>query len=523
MGGNVVATKQLADKILADMDGWDLGWVTTYDNERLPLSALTRARNLTLEYGSAKKRFGTSKFNATELDTDLKIDSAYWTEGMLGDLLVVTSGGKIIDLTTGAQSDIATGLTTGQKYGFMEARKSGTNYLYIFGESQAPRRWTGSGSVTTVTGPTVNCSYCVWHKFRGWAARSSDPNLYMSAAQDPESWNARHSLLVLEPNDGEWRGLVSRRRDLVAFAEGAVYLINGQNPEPPGVDLNVDKTTGQKAGAISRDGIAIDQKTDAIYFMSFDGYVYALEGMHKKPLSQQIKDEFDVMNTAALDKVAMIVHDDLLLVSIPYGSAQTTNNRIFVTHLRRPGLPWVEWTGINAGIFVRRALTKKLYMADAGAAVGTLYLYDSATYADAANADAAVDFDLITAPIHDGRFYSRKRALRYHLQCDVVASGTFDVSSGPNEADPDASGFTDAPSQDVSTAATGPAAGDMADGEDVARNGVVSYPGNLSASAEEARGEWFRVRVRANTTTDFKLRRLRVLEATDPEPVRATQ
>jgi hypothetical protein len=515
--------KHPVDKILEEMDGWDVGYVTKYDMERLPPNALTRARNMTLINGSAKKRYGTTKFNATEIDTNLVIDSAYWTEGLLGDALVVTSGGKIINLTSGAQVNLATGLTSGQKYGFAEARKNGTNYLYIFGEGQAPRRWDGAASFSTVSGPAVNCSFPVWHKWRMWAARSTDPSVYMSDPLDPETWQARNSLNVLEPGDGLWTGLVSRRRDLAVFSEGSIYVINGQNPEPPGVDLDVERTTGRKAGSISRDGIAVDDVTGAIYFVSFDGYLYALEGMSKKPLPTQIQDQFDSLNSAALDKVAMTVFGDLLLVSVPYGAAQTTNNRIFVSHLRKPGLPWVEWTGLNIGIFCRRTLTKKLYMADSGAANGFLYLYDSSVFTDAGPGATAVDvdYDLVTVPVHRGEFYGRKRPLHFHLQADVVASGSCTVSSGPNEADIDTE-FVDSPDGSISLAASGPAKGSMVDAADVDRNGLVSYPGKLGSdeATNEVRGEWFRVRVRANNAYDMNLRRLAVLEAADPAPLK---
>lgn len=501
-------------RVISRMDGWDVGLVSTFDPERLPPTALTRARNLTIEYGSARKRNGTAKHNSVGLDTALPIQSLYWTEGVLGDFLVVTSGAKIINLTSGTQVDIYTGLTSGQKYGFVEARKDGTNYLYCYAEGQAPLRWSGAGSASLVTGPVVNCSFVVNHRKRLWAARSTDPNLYISDPLDPETWEARNSLRILEPQDGSWTGLVSRRRDLVCFSEGSVWIVDGENPEPPAVDLSVNKTTGQRAGAISRDAIAVDDKTDAIYFVSFDGYVYALEGYEKKPLSQQIKTLFDAVNTSALGKVAMIVMDDLLFVSVPYGPAQTTNNRIFVSHLRKPHLPWVEYTGINALAFAKRRLTKSLYIADSLREY--LLYYDPTLYADEG---AAIDYDLITAPIHSGNYYSRKRVIHAHLQCDVVASGTFTVSSGPNEIDPDS--FTAAPVGAISTSETGVIAGDLRDGESVARNGVVSYPINLNADADEDRGEWFRIRVRANTAYDFNLRRMIVSEAHDPPPVGA--
>lgn len=499
--------------IIEQQDGWDEGWISVFVNERLSPKALTRARNLTIEYGTAKKRYGTSKFNAVALDTALPAQSAYWSEGLVGDKLVVTSGTKIIDLTSGTQSDIKTGLTSGQKFGFVEYRTSGTDYLYAFGESQAPLRWSGSGSMSTVSGPSVNCSFVVSHKFRLLAAKSTDPNLYFSDYGNAESWQARNSLRVLDPQDGEWTGLISRRDDVVCFGEAGVWAVTGSDPEPPGPDIGRRRITGIKAGAISRDGIAWDHKTDAIYFVSFDGLLYALEGYQVKPMSSQIKNQFRQIPFAYLSKCALCVFDDLLLCAVPYGAGATANNRIFVAHLRKPWVPWTEWTGLNVSCFALRRLANRLYMADNARAY--VLLYDTSLFSDEG---AAVDFDLVTAPIHRGNLFSRKRPLRAHVQCDVVSTGTFSLSSGPNETDPDS--FVAAPIGSIGTDATGVAYGDLRDAAtDTARNGVVSVPCNLNATADEDRGEWFRLRVRANTTKDFHLRRLVMSQQADPQPI----
>jgi hypothetical protein len=73
--------------------------------------------------------------------------------------------------------------------------------------------------------------------------------------------------------------------------------------------------------------------------------------------TQKISPDIYSINEAALDKITSFVFRDKAYISIPHGTTQTTNNRIFVWDFSLGDLrktqkgAWIPWTGINAEQF----------------------------------------------------------------------------------------------------------------------------------------------------------------------------
>lgn len=501
--------------VLAVLDGFDAGYISRMKNERLPPNALTRALNLTVENSDAVKRYGSSKHNAIALSTALPVVSAYYTNGMIADKLIVTSGVKIINLSSGVEAVLETGLTSGQRYGFAEAIKGGVNYVYIAATGQAPRRWDGAAAATTVVaGPTENPRYLCWHKRRMWACSPLTINLWLSKRDDPETWDGTNYIPVLAPSDGIWTGLIDKEDYLIAFAEGAIFFVYGNDPEPPGTNIVTRKIGQRFHGCVAPYSIVEDEKTGAVYYVAKDG-VYALEGQTPKYLSRMIEPDWKLVTAGSMGLCASVIDDDRLWVAVPHNGA-TANNRVYCFHLRKPGIPVTIFSGWAPAVFTKNFLTRQIYWGDDARAY--VLKYDTTLFSDEG---AAVDFDLISAGLTFGDPFGNYTAMRGRLQADVVTSGTCVISTGPDESNPDAvpSEFMEAPSATTAVplalGATGPVYGDAGGDDTTPRFGIVDYPINLVADGGVARGSVARVRVRANNTLAMTLRRISVYAQDD--------
>jgi len=501
---------------IARIDGFDMGYVSRLKSERLPPNAMTRALNCTIENSDAVKRFGTSKYNAVALSTGAAPQSLYWSQGMFTDKLVVTHGATISNLTGGVETVLTGGLLVGARYGFAEALKGGTNFIYMATNGQAMRKWDGVAAATiAVPGAPTSLRYLAWHKRRLWAFGPTLYGMFLSNRDDGETWDLSNFLPFVQPADGIPTGLVSLEDYLVAFTEGGVFLIFGNNPDPPGVNLVTRKVGTRYHGAIAPYSIVLDDKGSAggtIYYVAKDG-IYALEGQTPKYLSRLIEPDWKSVNKAAIDKCASVIDDDRLWVAVPFGTGQTTPNRVYVFHLRKPWLPVTIFTGWNVNLFVKYFLTGQILFGDALRAF--VVKYDTTVFDDEG---ADVDNDIITAALAFQEAFGDYAALRARIMCDVSAGGTITVSLGPNDADPDTDvDWREIPAGAITLEATGPRWGDYGGDVVVDRNGVVDYPANVVRDGDPRRANYWRMRFRAVNKKAMVLRRA-LLYAQDDSP-----
>jgi hypothetical protein len=100
--------------------------------------------------------------------------------------------------------------------------------------------------------------------------------------------------------------------------------------------------------------------------------------------SSKISDDVYDINEAVLDKITSYVFRDKAYISVPYGTLQTTNNRIYVWDFSINDLnkkqegSWVPWSGINAEQFCE--YNGKLYCQDAS--TGHILEMNTDTYND---------------------------------------------------------------------------------------------------------------------------------------------
>lgn len=482
------------------------GMVTSFNPEVLPQDCHTRLQNVVLDTLSADKRNGYTKLNAVELAAASAVRSVYIGQGTtgVGRKVIAISGNKIysIDPDTGTATERATGLNTSQRWDFTEGTLSGTARIVMVAPNNAPYQWDGAAaSASTFTGPATNGDYVMYHASRLWIADGDLRTLYSSKIDVMSTWDSLDNIIVGKEEDGPITRIVSMGRYAVIFMQRAVYLLYGNRIRHPR-NIALEKINLE-------DGCpapwSVTKINNMIFFVGNEAF-YVLIGRNAKKISRSIEVDFDTINKGYIDICQGTRQGNMWWVSVPYGAAQTTNNRTYVIHWNLPAndfgdFPITYFTGLAGNCFTYHPNTRKTYLGSSSQ--GFVYYYDTSLYADDS---VAIDYDIITRANDFGDPFLEKVLTKIQVQVDVVASGSLAVSAGENEIA--VGSFTTAATSPIDTGTTGFFMGDYGGESAYTRNGIVNYPIVPASGGTPLIGTWFRYRLRDNSTTNMSIRRI---------------
>lgn len=282
----------------------------------------------------------------SQLESGAKFDSLYcYTDASGNNYLIGAINGKVknINVTTGAvTSEISTGFTAGNKVDFETFK--GT--LYAAEKSLTPQKWSGSGSMSTVSNiplttggdtydkPALIEKYAnrlVYGNFNG--ATRFPSHILLSDDLAPETFTigsaaTNAAIIQISPGDGqELRGMrslpipASNSAVLVLFKDKSIYALEGTTPETFQLYL-----VNPEIGALNNNCI-IQVGTD-ILFLDINN-IYSLTTANESGTiqpkaigSDKIRDTLNDLNLSAKDNAwtKHIPHRREVWFAIPTGS-----------------------------------------------------------------------------------------------------------------------------------------------------------------------------------------------------------
>lgn len=259
----------------------DAGPQGSGDVAQLVIPWLTRADNVMFELdGGPGQSPGTTKINSSALESGAAIRGCYdfWILGTSGTPLqkrVVHVGTTIkADAADGVFSNIATGVSSSA----VPSYATFNDELIISDDANsAPKKWTGTGSTSALSGSPPNFAFCVEHKGKLFAAGvpSNPSTLYYSVTHNHEDWTGSGSgNILIGTNDGsQITGLASYKNALVIFKgpkKGSIYVLSGDSPSTFSL-----ATLRKNCGAAVWQN-AIFQYQDDLAFVAADGSIQRL-------------------------------------------------------------------------------------------------------------------------------------------------------------------------------------------------------------------------------------------------------
>lgn len=241
---------------------------------------LNRAENVMFDLdGGPLKSPGTTKINSSALESGAALRGCYdyWVMGTTGTPVqhrVVHVGTTIkADNADGTFSDIATGVSSSA----VPSYTTFNDELIIFDDANStPKKWTGTGSASTLGGSPLNFAFGVEHKGRLFCAgRPGAPStLYYSAAFNHESQLDGTNAILVGTNDGSGiTGLASYKNALVIFKgpkRGSIYVLSGDSPS----NFSLAKLRDNCGSAVWQNSIF--QFQDDLGFVAADGSIQRL-------------------------------------------------------------------------------------------------------------------------------------------------------------------------------------------------------------------------------------------------------
>lgn len=260
------------------------------------------------------------------------------------------------------------------------------------------------------TAPTDNgvppkFTACIWHRNRMFVNDVSNPNyVFYSEIGQPYTFPTTNFFKIGDKTSDLVRGFSSYGDNLLIFCDESVWL---------NVMTNVsDDTTWQQSpttspyGSRSPHGLAQIRLKDnnAILFPAVEGRVFvgfsAIIGAQVDVTaslnsvstagsflqSDRISPDMASINTLYINSIYSMVYKQKVYISVPYGSNQTTNNRVYcvdfsLDNLNKPQpLSWVPFTGI--AINQMTIYGGNLYGGDSAATGFVHKLVGTSTYSD---------------------------------------------------------------------------------------------------------------------------------------------
>jgi hypothetical protein len=321
--------------------------------------------------------------------------------------------------TSGAWSDIATGLNTSAPWSFcnFQGNLAGINLLAANGVDPI-KRWDGT-SVSSLTDAPSNGNYIDQHDNRVYAAEGN--TVHFSALRKADDWTTVDDAgtIVVETNNGETiNGMKAGSRHLMVFKPSSIHELWGTGP------LNYQMTTvASDIGLLSNQCVTVIQGIP--HWMDTNG-IYRYGGSRPtKDFSLPVKAYIDGLNKNVKEKACAGTDGKNLYVGIPYDTATDPDT---ILEYNNDFQLWTVWKSLSPLHFAQMS--------------GNWYFGDTAGYVrqigGTTDNGTAITYDWVSAPFGGGSLAQKLQWYRMWYVCDVPAGSTMNVYLSPSaEGDSD--------------------------------------------------------------------------------------
>jgi hypothetical protein len=303
------------------------------------------------------------------LPTGLTANTAYYviSAGLTADNFQVstTAGGSAVN-TSGSQSGTHSVYKhSGYSSGDVLFVGNGTDNWFQMAQDYV---FSDLGNVNT-SPPRSNVGS--YYRSRFWVL--SNNKLFWSDAFDDDYGGAfNRTTNYYNMPVGQEKALIGLRQEgLLCFGSDRVYGIN-----PSGVpDATDQPELLYERGCVA--GRTVVQAGDDVYFMSQDGIRALFRSQQDKlqigstnPISWNIKDQWNSLSWAYVEKACAVYFDNKIFFSVPV-DASTTNNQVWVYYPATKG--WMIIDGWNISSFAKVTLSGQEKLFGTDAATGKVY------------------------------------------------------------------------------------------------------------------------------------------------------
>lgn len=243
-------------------------------------------------------------------------------------------------------------------------------------------------------------SWIIAHKNRLWCNDTNEPGtLWYSELDNPYTFKTDNFELIGDQAGEVLRGAQIHDDGLVINTDNEQHLIYLPDTNPANWEIIRLKSPYGSKSAFGTFAYNNKQMFPAIQNTKLAGFG-AISGNAVDPeatlltvsaagsdlKSDRIEPDVFLMQSVNFDRISAIVFQNKAYVSVTYGNAQTTNNRIYVFDFsisnltKRQEASWTPWTGINAEQFT--IYNGKLYCIDSTATGFVRELNKASTYSD---------------------------------------------------------------------------------------------------------------------------------------------
>lgn len=256
----------------------------------------------------------------------------------------------------------------------------------------------------TITAPSDNgvppvYSVIQQHQSRLFCNDAANPNLiYYSELAEPYTFGSTNFLTVGDKSLDIVKGLAVYQNGILVLGGNGLYLISMPSTNPTDwVTIKLLSQYGSKSPFATflfdnKLNIAAVQNTKfagfaAVTAGSLDPQQTYLEGTvaGSDRTSDRIEPDIFAMSEAHVGLISAIVYKNKAYITVPYGTSQATNNRVYVfdfaktTLSKKSPYAWSPLSGMTASQFT--IYNSKLYFGDS-AATGSVYQLDTTSYND---------------------------------------------------------------------------------------------------------------------------------------------
>ena len=262
-----------------------------------------------------------------------------------GARLAFSTGGAWTTILSGTNTELIATVSTVQRgANFLNPITPG-EALYLQNGVDAVRKWTGANNIGAALGVTFQddlaaaagtadmpIAYCIApHTGYMWVANTTEsavryPNrLRWSHPNKPEDWR-NNDYIDVDPSDGdEITALASQGGRLYVFKNRSIHVVTGVGA----TSFSVEKLTSA-VGAVSQE--AVVETGQGIYFYSMPEGLFRLQGGNAEWLFERLQPATTdgSIPQAYVNQVRVGWLNRRVWLSVPWGSAATTNNRTFL-------------------------------------------------------------------------------------------------------------------------------------------------------------------------------------------------
>lgn len=389
-----------------------------------------------------RSRFGDTEFNSTAMASNAPVhgigyykqaDQDEWLMAVAGTALFKSEFDGTMDTITGAIS-----ITAGQDniWTFVTFNDVVMGFGGSATSPDAPFVWNGTGNAAALGGspPSAYGAFQANNRVFAFRTATDRSRIYWSVLGNQADWTGTGSgnADVWEAdNDQLTAAAVLNTNTVLLFKENSIHqmqignLVSGAFPIFP---LFKGVGCAGKHAVVSVDGL--------VYFITPQGKMKVTDGSRivderDLPSLSNIDNLWDGLNQSRFQYVQGIYRTgtdyDHIIWLVSYGTAQTTNNRVFIWDLLNKC--WLQnTTGFDANV-ATTTQSGDLYM---GHYTGKVYKKDASTttYTDASESGGVVDAYLTSGWIHNGKFEPIKQPRNMNFSFATFAAGDIRLSYG---------------------------------------------------------------------------------------------